>query len=115
MENFRKVENVDFHDYIKFKCLNKYKTQIIEESTLNSADDINKILFNLALGIYTKTIGISWKPLEFSNDNFYLGMSFGITDNGIHVGCSQLFDGAGRGMQLLVLPIENKNVRKIRI
>lgn len=112
MENFRKVENVDFHDYIKFKCLNKYKTQIIEESTLNSADDINKILFNLALGIYTKTIGISWKPLEFSNDNFYLGMSFGITDNGIHVGCSQLFDGAGRGMQLLVLPIENKNVRK---
>lgn len=112
MENFRKVENVDFHDYIKFKCLNKYKTQIIEESTLYSSDDINKKLFNFALGIYTKTIGISWKPLEFNNDNFYLGMSFGITDKGIHVGCSQLFDGAGRGMQLLVSPIENKNVRK---
>lgn len=112
MENFRKVENVDFHDYIKFKCLNKYKTQIIEESTLYSSDDINKKLFNFALGIYTKTIGISWKPSEFNNDNFYLGMSFGITDRGIHVGCSQLFDGAGRGMQLLVSPIENKNVRK---
>lgn len=112
MENFRKVGNIDFHDYIKFKCLNKYKTQIIEESTLYSTDDINKKLFNLALGIYTKTIGISWKPLEFNNDNFYLGMSFGITDKGIYVGCSQLFDGAGRGMQLLVSPIENKNVRK---
>ncbi len=112
MKNFRKVENVDFHDYIKFKCLNKYKTQIIEESTLYSKDDINKKLFNFALGIYTKTIGISWKPLEFSNDNFYLGMSFGITEKGIHVGCSQLFDGAGRGMQLLVSPIENKNARK---
>lgn len=112
MAKFRKVENIDFHDYIKFRCLNKYKTQIIEEGTLHSNDDINKKLFNFSLGIYTKTIGISWKPLEFDNNNFYLGMSFGITDKGIHVGCSQLFDGAGRGMQLLVSPIENKNVRR---
>lgn len=112
MEKFKRVSNIDFHDYIKFKCLNKFKTQFIEESTLFSYDDINKKLFNFALGIYTKTIGIPWRPLDFYTDNFYLGMSFGITDKGIHVGCSQLFDGAGRGLQLLVSPIENKNTRK---
>ena len=112
MEKFRKLNNIDFHDYIKLKCLNKYKTQIIEESTLYSSDDINKKLFNFSLGIYTKTIGIPWAPLEFDKNNFYLGMSFGINNKGVHVGCSQLFDGAGRGMQLLVSPIENKNVRK---
>ena len=112
MEQFRKVGDIDFHDYIKFQCLNKYKTQIIEESTLFSLDDINKKLFNLALAIYTKTIGMPWKPLKFNKNNFYLGMSFGITEKGVHVGCSQLFDGAGRGMQLLVSPIENKNDRK---
>ena len=106
--SFRSKNGIDFHDYIKLKCANSYKTQFLEEKTIDSSDDINKKVLNLAIGIYTKTIGMSWYPKHYSKNTLFLGMSFGKDVNGITVGCSQMFDGAGRGMQLLVSQISDK-------
>lgn len=102
----------DFHDKIKLLSANKFKTQFLEEKTIDSADNKSKILFNLATGIYTKTIGMPWYPLNHSNDTLFLGISFGRDSKGITVGCSQMFDGAGRGMQLIISQISEKKCRK---
>lgn len=105
---YRADDNFDLHDSIKLSCANKYKTQFIEEKSIDSYDDINKKIFNLAIGIYTKTIGMPWYPRYYSKDTLFLGMSFGRDARGITVGCSQMFDGAGRGMQLIVTQISDK-------
>lgn len=109
LQKFRTSKDKDLHDYIKLHCVNKYKTQFIEESTLISSDNINKKLFNLAIGIYTKTIGMSWYPEQYSKDTLFLGISFGVDSDGINVGCSQMFDGAGRGMQLIISQVSDKH------
>lgn len=99
----------DLHDQIKLICANKYKTQFLEEETINSKDSLNKRIFNLATGLYTKTIGIPWYPETYDKDTIYVGMGFAMNStSGITVGCSQLFDGAGRGLQLIVTPISDK-------
>lgn len=109
LEKFRTVDGVDFHDRLKFKCLSSYKTQLIDEKKTFKANlDKGKTLFNLSVAIYTKTIGMPWKPLEYNPNKFFLGMAFGQSKNGINLSCSQLFDGAGRGMKLLVSPVSNK-------
>ncbi len=105
---YRTNGEFDLHDYIKLTCANKYKTQFLEENSIDSSDDINKKIFNLAIGIYTKTIGMPWYPKKFSKDTLFLGMSFGRDSKGITVGCSQMFDGAGRGMQLIISSVRDK-------
>lgn len=111
MERFRKVDGIDFHDALKARMLNSYKTQFLEESTLDFKDDKNKILVNLALAIYTKTICLPWTPKTFDKDKFFLGMAFGVTKKGLNVSCSQLFDGAGRGLMLLTSQVKDKNTK----
>jgi len=108
MSKYRSSLDYDFHDALKNRLLNTYKTQILEESTFLSKDDINKVLFNLATALYTKTIGMPWQPKLYDKTKFFLGMSFGYTSDGIVVSCSQLFDGAGRGLKLLASPVEKK-------
>ncbi len=109
LASYRTKEDFDLHDNIKLLCSNKYKTQFIEEKSIKSVDDINKKIYNLAIGIYTKTVGMSWYPKEYSKDTLFLGMSFGKEKKGITVGCSQMFDGAGRGMQLIISKISDKH------
>ncbi len=109
LAKFRTDDIFDLHDAIKLECANRYKTQFLEEKSINSTDDINKKILNLAIGIYTKTIGMSWYPKNYSKDTLFLGMSFGIDPSGITVGCSQMFDGAGRGMQLIISQISDKH------
>lgn len=106
---FKQENNLDLHNLIKLKCTNKYKTQFLEEKTIDSTDDINKKVFNLAMGIFTKTIGMPWYPKQYSKNTLFLGMSFGIDSNGVVVGCSQMFDGAGRGMKLIVSEVSDKH------
>ena len=108
----RNNEELDFHNIIKLKSANKYKTQFLEESTILSNDNKSKILFNFAIGIYTKTIGMPWYPLNYSKETLFLGLSFGRDSKGITVGCSQMFDGSGRGMQLIISQISEKKTRK---
>lgn len=104
----RNNEEVDFHNIIKLKAANKFKTQFLEEKTIISKDNKSKILFNFAIGIYTKTVGMPWYPTNYSKDTLFLGLSFGRDSNGINVGCSQMFDAAGRGMQLIISQISDK-------
>ena len=105
----RNNQIVDFHNIIKLRAANKFKTQFLEEKTINSQDNRSKILYNFAIGIYTKTIGMPWYPLNYSKETLFLGLSFGRDSNGICVGCSQMFDAAGRGMQLIISQITDKN------
>lgn len=107
-KKFKNKENLDLHDFIKLQCVNKFKTQFLEEKTLYSSDNINKKILNLAIGIFTKTIGMPWYPAKYSHDTLFLGISFGVDSKGVIVGCSQMFDGAGRGMQLIISPITDK-------
>ena len=108
-KNYRTSDGKDLHDIIKLTCANRYKTQFLEEKTINSIDNINKKILNLAIGIYTKTIGMSWYPDVYSKDTLFLGISFGVDSEGINVGCSQMFDGAGRGMQLIISQVSDKH------
>lgn len=110
----RKNQIVDFHNIIKLKAANKFKTQFLEEKTITSQDNRSKILYNFAIGIYTKTVGMPWYPLNYSKDTLFLGLSFGRDSSGICVGCSQMFDAAGRGMQLIISQISDKK-EKINI
>ena len=108
MASLRNDGAIDFHHAIKLASANKYKTQFLEEKTIASKDNRSKILFNLSTAIYTKTIGMPWYPKKYAKDTLFLGMSFGRDVNGITVGCSQMFDGAGRGMQLIVSRVSDK-------
>lgn len=108
-KRFRSDGENDLHDYIKLHCANKYKTQFLEESTLYSSDNKNKKVLNLAVGIFTKTIGMSWYPKNYSKNTLFLGISFGVDSKGINVGCSQMFDGSGRGMQLIISQVSDKH------
>lgn len=108
----RNNEELDFHNIIKVRSSNRFKTQFLEERTIDSSDNRCKILLNFAIGIYTKTIGMPWYPLNYSKNTLFLGLSFGRDARGITVGCSQMFDGAGRGMQLIVSQISEKKTRK---
>jgi len=108
MAELKDKDGIDFHNALKVASANRYKTQFLEEKTIMSRDNKSKILFNLSTAIYTKTIGMPWYPKNYSKDTLFLGMSFGCDANGITVGCSQMFDGAGRGMQLIVSQISDK-------
>ena len=110
-ESKRNEGDFDLHDYVKVNCANSFKTQFLKEETIDSSDDINKILFNFSVAIFTKTIGMPWKPSFFSSNSLFLGMSFAINNEGINVGCSQMFDGAGQGLKLIVSQIEDKRRR----
>lgn len=105
---YKKEGDYDLHDKLKLLCLNKYKTQFLEESSIDSSEPIDKRIYNLALGIYTKAIGIPRYPIEYEKNTIYIGMSFGISNNGVCIGCSQIFDAKGRGMQLIVSKVTNK-------
>lgn len=104
----RNNTEVDFHSIIKLRAANKFKTQFLEEKTITSQDNRSKILYNFAIGIYTKTVGMPWYPINYSKETLFLGLSFGRDSNGICVGCSQMFDAAGRGMQLIISQISDK-------
>lgn len=107
--NFKEKDNFNLHDYVKLHCLNAYLTQFIEEETIMSFNTRVDSLFNLAVAIYTKTVGVPWIPNKYDTKTLYVGIGFGINSEGIHVGCSQIFDGAGRGMQLIVSNVSDKN------
>lgn len=108
LKGIRTDGDYDFHNMIKLFSANKYKTQLLEEKTIKSSDNRSKILLNFAIGLYTKTIGMPWYPQDYSKDTLFLGICFGRDSQGITVGCSQMFDGAGRGMQLIISQVSDK-------
>ena len=97
----------NLHDYIKLHAANKYVTQFISSKSINSTDATYKKIWNLAIAIYTKTIALPWQPDDVSTRNAFVGIGFGKSKNGIIVGCSQMFDSHGRGLQLLLKPVSS--------
>lgn len=96
-----KNENVyfDLHDSLKIYCAGKgIVTQIIEEKSVHTKNDMAKIMWGLSTAIYAKAIGKLWKPKITKYDTAYIGLSYvqSIKNNEkISIGCSQLFDSEG--------------------
>ena len=107
-----KNENVyfDLHDSLKIYCAGKgIVTQIIEERSVHTNSDMAKIMWGLSTAIYIKAIGKLWKPKITRYDTAYIGLSYvqSIKNNEkISIGCSQLFDSEGNGMELYLRPLK---------
>lgn len=111
-----KNENVyfDLHDSLKIYCAGKgIVTQIIEERSVHTNSDMAKIMWGLSTAIYAKTIGKLWKPKMTRYDTAYIGLSYvqSIKNNEkISIGCSQLFDSEGNGMELYLRPLKDPQI-----
>ncbi len=104
----------DLHDSLKIYCAGKgIVTQIIEERSVHTNNDMAKIIWGLSTAIYTKAVGKLWKPQIAKHDTAYIGLSYvqSIKDNEkISIGCSQLFDSEGNGMKLYLRPLKNPQI-----
>ena len=107
MFEFSDASENNLHDYVKLHSAGKYVTQFITEKSIHSSDVLYKKIWNLAIAIYTKTIALPWQPSKYSQTNAFVGIGYGITGNGMVVGCSQMFDSQGKGLQLLLKPISS--------
>lgn len=107
-------EYFDLHDSLKIYCAGKsIVTQIIEERSVHTNNDMAKIIWGLSTAIYTKGVGKLWKPKVVRYDTAYIGLSYvqSIKDNEkISIGCSQLFDSEGNGMKLYLRPLKNPKI-----
>lgn len=111
-----KNENVyfDLHDSLKIYCAGKgIVTQIIEERSVHTNSDMAKIMWGLSTAIYAKAVGKLWKPKMTRYDTAYIGLSYvqSIKNNEkISIGCSQLFDSEGNGMELYLRPLKDPQI-----
>lgn len=111
-----KNENVyfDLHDSLKIYCAGKgIVTQIIEERSVHTKNDMAKIMWGLSIAIYAKAIGKLWKPRITRYDTAYIGLSYVQSiknDEKISIGCSQLFDSEGNGMELYLRPLKDPQI-----
>lgn len=105
------VEYFDLHDSLKIYCASKgILTQIIEERSVYTDNDMAKIIWGLSTAIYAKVVGKLWKPKVTKCDTAYIGLSYvqSVKSNEkISIGCSQLFDSEGNGMKLYLRPLKN--------
>lgn len=104
-------EYFDLHDSLKIYCAGKgIVTQIIEERSVHTSNDVAKIAWGLSTAIYTKAVGKLWKPKKTKLDTAYIGLSYVQSfknNQKISIGCSQLFDSEGNGMKLYLRPLKN--------
>jgi hypothetical protein len=72
-----------------------------------------KIMWGLSTAIYAKAIGKLWKPKLTRHNTAYIGLSYvqSIKNNEkISIGCSQLFDSEGNGMELYLRPLKDPQI-----
>lgn len=104
----------DLHDSLKIYCAGKgIVTQIIEERSVHTNNDMAKIIWGLSTAIYTKSVGKLWKPKTTRYDTAFIGLSYvqSVKNNErISIGCSQLFDSEGNGMKLYLRPLKNPQI-----
>ena len=110
---FRKSESIsldfDLHDSLKLYATDKNVTlQFIEERSVVSADKC-KVLWGLSTAIYAKAaMGVLWHPQVIDDCTAYVGVSYAISkEDGVCIGCSQLFDSTGTGMRMLLRKIRS--------
>jgi hypothetical protein len=113
-EQKNSLEYFDLHDSLKIYCAGKgIVTQIIEEHSVHTSNDMAKIMWGLSTAIYAKAAGKLWKPKVTKYDTAYIGLSYvqSIKNNEkISIGCSQLFDSEGNGMKLYLRPLKNPQI-----
>lgn len=118
LERMRELKNdmeyFDLHDSLKIYCAGKgIVSQIIEERSVHTKNDMAKIIWGLSTAIYTKAIGKLWKPKIVKYDTAYIGLSYVQSvkeTEKISIGCSQLFDSEGNGMKLYLRPLKNPQI-----
>lgn len=102
------------HDSLKIYCAGKgIITQIIEEKSVHTKNDMAKIMWGLSTAIYAKAVGKLWKPRTTRYDTAYIGLSYVQSiknDKKISIGCSQLFDSEGNGMELYLRPLKDPQI-----
>lgn len=99
----------DLHDAIKLYATDKgVPVQFIEEKSVKSVKEC-KVFWGLSTALYAKAhMGVLWQPQAIIDNTAYIGISYAISkENGICIGCSQLFDSTGTGMRMLLRKIES--------
>lgn len=103
----------DLHDSLKLYCASKnIVLQMIEEKSTVYRDQA-KVMWALSTGLYAKASGQLWKPNIYDNNAAFVGLSYAqatLEGKGCSIGCSQLFDATGNGMQLLLRPLKNPRI-----
>lgn len=118
LEKMREIKNetdyFDLHDSLKIYCAGKgIITQIVEERSVHTSNDMAKIIWGLSTAIYAKSMGKLWKPKIARYDTAFIGLSYvqSVRNNEkISIGCSQLFDSEGNGMKLYLRPLKNPQI-----
>ncbi len=111
-KHFRESKEIsaDFnlHDAIKLYATDKgMKIQFVEERSTKSTD-MCKVMWGLSTSIYAKASGVLWHPSDIENGTAYVGVSYAqSSENGICIGCSQLFDSTGTGIKMILRKIDN--------
>lgn len=107
-------EYFNLHDSLKIYCASKgVVSQIIEERSVHSGNDMAKIAWGLSTALYTKAAGKLWKPKAINYDTAYIGLSYVLSiksNEKVSIGCSQLFDSEGNGMRLFLRPLKNPQI-----
>ena len=102
------LDDYNLHDAIKLYAADKgISVQFIEERS-TTAYDICKVLWGLSTSLYAKSQGALWHPKSISDNTAYIGIGYARSENqGICIGCSQLFDSTGTGIRMILKKIKN--------
>ena len=101
-------DDFNLHDAIKLYAMDKrIRVQFIEEKSLTAYEPC-KVMWALSASIYAKQGGTLWRPEILNDESAFVGISYAYSkEKGISVGCSQLFDGSGTGLRLLLRKIKD--------
>lgn len=106
----------DLHDSIKLYCAKEgIKVQFIEDKSIDF-DNKARIRWWLSLGLYAKSSGNVWNVTNIDDGTAFIGIGYAVLPNDFKdkfvVGCSQVFDSKGRGIKVLLQPVNKYIWRK---
>ena len=109
--HLRQADTFDLHDALKLFCANHHiKVQIVEDKSIVDNQKL-KVTWGLSTGIFAKANGELWRPRYFDDETAFIGISYSMLSTGeYYVGCSQLFDSCGNGMQLIINQLKDPKV-----
>jgi NAD-dependent SIR2 family protein deacetylase len=88
----RESGDYNLHDALKLYATDKgIKLQFIEERSINYYDKC-KVMWALSTSLYAKASGTLWHPKILDQSTAFVGVSYAQSEDGICIGCSQLFD-----------------------
>lgn len=101
----------DLHDLVKAYCAEKgISTQFLRERT-TLKQHMCEVLWWISMAIYAKALKTPFLLDNLDSDTVFVGIGYGIdkfrAGKGVVLGCSHIFDGAGRGLRYQLSKIEN--------